>query len=188
MELHSCRPFILEIIGHSGSGKTTLIEQLIPFLRKRGLRLAAIKHTSHNHELDYAGKDSHRLRKAGAEAVFVSSPAMVAMFRDVEQEWPIERMLPHLPRDLDLILAEGFKNGDYPYIEIFRKNVCKKLLRWRRSNLVAIVGDDPGGIDVPIFHRDAISAIGESIIEHCMKHQYEHDNKFLDVDRQLTLS
>ena len=169
MKQYFSPPVILKIIGYSGAGKTTLIEQLIPYLRKRGLRLAVIKHTSHCHELDYPGKDSHRLRKAGAEAVFVSSPAMVAMFRDVEQEWSVEQMLPHLPPGLDLVIAEGFKSGEHPYIEVFRKQVSKQLLGQRCSNLLAIVGDDPGGIEVLRFHRDAISAIGGFIIERCVK-------------------
>jgi len=30
-------------------------------------------------------------------------------------------MLPHLPSGLDLVIAEGFKSGEHPYIEVFRK-------------------------------------------------------------------
>lgn len=185
MKQYFSPPVILKIIGYSGSGKTTLIEQLIPYLRKRGLRLAVIKHTSHCHELDYPGKDSHRLRKAGAEAVFVSSPAMVAMFRDVEQEWSVEQMLPHLPPGLDLVIAEGFKSGEHPYIEVFRKQVSKELLGQKDSNLLAIVGDDPGDVEVPRFHRDAILAIGEFVIEHCVKRLPEHAKSCLALDEQL---
>ncbi len=94
---------------------------------------------------------------------------MVAMFRDVEQEWSVEQMLPHLPPGLDLVIAEGFKSGEHPTIEVFPKQVSKQLLRQKCSNLLAIVGDDPGGIEVPRFHRDAISAIGGFIIERCVK-------------------
>lgn len=173
---------ILEVIGHSGSGKTTLLEKLIPYLRKRGLRLAFIKHTSHHHEFDYPGKDSHRLRKAGAEAVFVSSPVMIAMFRDVEHEWPIEDMLPYLPSGLDLVIAEGFKNGKHLCIEVFRQEVGGEWSDWKsrtnRENLLAIVGDDPGDVDVPRFSRDAISAIGDFIIEYCVKRRPVSTNSF----------
>lgn len=55
-------PPVLEVIRYSGLGKTTLIEKLIPELRQDGVRLAVIKHTSHQHELDLPGKDSYRLR------------------------------------------------------------------------------------------------------------------------------
>lgn len=162
-------PAIVEIVGSSGAGKTTLIERLIPYLRKRGLRVAVVKHTSHRHEFDKPGKDSHRFRAVGAEAVFVSSPRMVAMFRDVEKEWPFERMLRHLPRDIDLVIAEGFKNGKHPCLEVFRREVSRNLITRRQRNLLAVVGDDPGGLAVPRFHRDAISAIGQFIIEHIVQ-------------------
>jgi molybdopterin-guanine dinucleotide biosynthesis protein MobB len=163
MKFH--KPPVIEIIGYSGSGKTTLIERLIPYFRKRGLRIAVIKHTSHHHEFDKPGKDSHRLRTAGARAVFVSSPKMVAMFRDVKEEWTIDRMLRHLPRCVDLVIAEGFKNGNYPCLEVFRKAVSADLLSRRRSNLLAVVGDDPGNLRVPHFHQDTVAAIGQLIID-----------------------
>jgi molybdopterin-guanine dinucleotide biosynthesis protein MobB len=158
------QPVILEIIGYSGSGKTTLIEKLIPYFRKRGLRVAVIKHTSHHHEFDKPGKDSHRLRMAGAEAVFVSSPKMVAMFREIENEWPLEHTLRHLPRRLDLVIAEGFKNGDHPCLEVFRHGLSKDLISRGNWNLLAVIGDDPGNLHVPRFHRDAVPAIGDFVI------------------------
>jgi molybdopterin-guanine dinucleotide biosynthesis protein MobB len=164
MILRVHRPPVVEIIGYSGSGKTTLIERLIPYFRKQGLRVAVIKHTSHHHEFDKPGKDSHRLRTVGAEAVFVSSPKMVAMFRDVEAEWPMERMLRHLPRQIDLVIAEGFKNGEYPCLEVFRKAVSANLMSRGREDLLAVVGDDPGDLAVPRFHQDAVGAIGRFII------------------------
>jgi molybdopterin-guanine dinucleotide biosynthesis protein B len=157
-------PIILEVVGYSGAGKTTLIEKLIPALRKRGIRLAVIKHTSHHYELDKPGKDSHRLRMAGAEAVLVSSPKMVAMFREVEREWPIKRLLRHLPRHVDLVIAEGFRNSEYPCIEVYRRGVNADLKCRGRQNLLAVVGDDPGGLSVPHFHRDAVRAITEFLM------------------------
>ena len=157
-------PAILEVIGYSGAGKTTLIEKLIPALRKRGVRLAVIKHTSHQHEFDKPGKDSHRLRKAGAEAVVVSSPKMVAMFREVENEWPIKRLLRHLPRNIDLVIAEGFRNSEYPCIEVYRRVVSSDLKCRDARELLAVVGDDPGALAAPRFHRDAVRAITEFLM------------------------
>jgi molybdopterin-guanine dinucleotide biosynthesis protein MobB len=158
-------PAILEVIGYSGAGKTTLVEKLIPALRKRGIRLAVIKHTSHHHELDQPGKDSHRLRNAGAEAVMVSSPKMVAMFRDVEREWPIKRLLRHLPRDVDLVIAEGFRNSEYPCIEVYRRAISPDLKCRDTRNLLAVVGDDPGALEVPRFNRDDVRAITNFLLK-----------------------
>ncbi len=162
-------PAILEVIGYSGSGKTTLIEKLIPALRKRGVRLAVIKHTSHHHELDKPGKDSHRLRQAGAEAVVVSSPKMVAMFREVEREWPIARLLRHLPRTVDLVIAEGFRSSKHPCLEVFRRGFGPDLKCRDHRQLLAVVGDDPGGLEVPHFHRDAVREITEFLLRNLLR-------------------
>jgi molybdopterin-guanine dinucleotide biosynthesis protein B len=157
-------PIILEVVGYSGAGKTTLIEKLIPALRKRGIRLAVIKHTSHHHELDQPGKDSHRLRQAGAEAVVVSSPKMVAMFREVEREWPVARLLRYLPRKVDLVIAEGFRSSKHPCLEVFRRGFSPDLKCRNHPQLLAVVGDDPGDLEVPYFHRDAVRAIAEFLL------------------------
>lgn len=64
----------------SGAGKTTLVEGLIPALRALGVRCAAVKLTHHDVELDPPGKDTRRLREAGAEAVVLSGPARLTAF------------------------------------------------------------------------------------------------------------
>ena len=38
--------------GWSGSGKTTLIEQVIPCIAGRGLKVSVIKHTHHAFDVD----------------------------------------------------------------------------------------------------------------------------------------
>ncbi|MDC0936360.1 molybdopterin-guanine dinucleotide biosynthesis protein MobB, partial [Pirellulales bacterium] len=63
----------VHIVGRKNHGKTTLIVELIGELRGRGLRVAAIKHTSHAHDLDTPGKDSHRHGEAGAAVVGILS-------------------------------------------------------------------------------------------------------------------
>ena len=59
--------------GFSGSGKTTLIEKLIPVFKRRGYRVAVIKHDAHDFEIDKEGKDTYRFREAGADRVYISS-------------------------------------------------------------------------------------------------------------------
>lgn len=158
-------PAILTIVGYSGAGKTTLIEKLLPALRKRSIRVAVIKHTGHHYEFDKPDKDSHRLRRAGAEAVMVSSPKMVAMFREVEHEWPIVRLLRHLPRQLDLVIAEGFRYSDYPCLEVYRSGISPELKYRDQRQLLAVVDDDPGGLSVPRFDRDAVREIASFLLK-----------------------
>jgi len=69
----------IHIVGRKNAGKTTLVCDLIAALTQQGLRVATVKHTHHQHELDVPGKDSWRHREAGAAAVGILSPGMVAM-------------------------------------------------------------------------------------------------------------
>ena len=69
------QPPRLHIVGRRNAGKTTLVCELIAAIQDRGFRVATVKHTHHNHELDTPGKDSFRHRQAGAAAVGIRPAA-----------------------------------------------------------------------------------------------------------------
>ncbi|WP_456448059.1 molybdopterin-guanine dinucleotide biosynthesis protein B, partial [Thiolapillus sp.] len=73
---------VLGFAAFSGSGKTSLLEKLIPLLREQGLRLALIKHSHHDFEMDKPGKDSDRLRRAGAGQILLASKYRTAWIRE----------------------------------------------------------------------------------------------------------
>ena len=66
-------PFVLGFAASSGTGKTSLLTQLLPLLKQQGLKVAVIKHSHHDVEIDQPGKDSFRLRMAGATPVLLAS-------------------------------------------------------------------------------------------------------------------
>ena len=70
------RPHAIAIVGNSGAGKTTLLERLIPALKRKGLRVGAIKHDAHRFDIDHPGKDSHRLTAAGADTMVITSASI----------------------------------------------------------------------------------------------------------------
>ncbi|MDL2327296.1 molybdopterin-guanine dinucleotide biosynthesis protein B [Ruminococcaceae bacterium OttesenSCG-928-A11] len=114
-------PLVIAISGTKNTGKTTLLTKLIPLLRQRGVRVAAIKHDHHGFDIDLPGTDSYRLREAGAMGVAIYSEGQYAVIR--RQAHPdIEQMLAHFS-DMDLVLLEGGKHTSYPKIEIVRKAV-----------------------------------------------------------------
>lgn len=121
---------LLGIAAWSGTGKTTLLERLLPALTARGLRVAVIKHAHHAFEVDQPGKDSHRLRMAGASPMLVASRARLALMMETpDQEEAdlatlIEMMRPQRP---DLVLVEGFKAWPLPKLELYREEVGKPL-------------------------------------------------------------
>src|SRR3990172_9013237 len=61
---------VIGISGYSGSGKTTVIERALAELKKDGLFVGILKHTSHHIlDLDRAEKDTDRFYRAGASVV-----------------------------------------------------------------------------------------------------------------------
>jgi molybdopterin-guanine dinucleotide biosynthesis protein MobB len=99
---------VLAVCGYSGSGKTTLLEQLVPRLRRRGLRVAVLKHDAHGISVDTRGKDSDRIFRAGADVV-ISAPGE-ELWR-CHQEDRLAEVLALLLAYHDLVLVEGYKTA-----------------------------------------------------------------------------
>lgn len=116
------RAVLVGVVGPSGAGKTTLLELLIPALSQLGVRAGAVKHASHGFVADRPGKDSHRLYASGAAAVAIVSNEQVACFRRrstaAGEAGSLGEGLDALPRDLDLVLVEGFSWEPVPRIVV----------------------------------------------------------------------
>ena len=111
-------PTIVCIVGASGSGKTTFIEALLPELKRRGHRVATMKHSHHRIDIDQPGKDSWRHRHAGADAVVLCGPDAVALIRNVGQPADPSQVMAWLGDDFDIVLAEGFTTSAYPKVRV----------------------------------------------------------------------
>lgn len=105
-------PFIFAVSGYKNSGKTTMITRLIPELRKRGYKVAVIKHDGHDFESDVPGTDSYCHRKAGAygTAVFSGKRFMITKECENVDEKQLAKAFP----EADIILIEGLKSSNYP--------------------------------------------------------------------------
>lgn len=143
-------PPLLGIAAWSGTGKTTLLESLLPRLAARGLRTAVIKHAHHEFEVDQPGKDSHRLRQAGATPMLVASRARWAMMMETpeRQEADLTQLIEVVRSQRpDLILVEGFKAWPLPKLELYRE-ALGKTLRVAEDPWVKAVASEPR-VDVP---------------------------------------
>ena len=135
---------ILGFAAFSGSGKTTLLTKLIPILRNNALRIALIKHSHHNFDIDKPGKDSFRFRAAGAETVMLVSRQRRAIITEIDKpkEPNLDEQLTYLDQsELDLILVEGFKAEKFPKIEIHRPTLGKPLLFPDDPSIIAVASD-----------------------------------------------
>ncbi len=166
---------IVSIVGKSESGKTTLIEKIVPELTRQGYRVATIKHDIHGFEVDQEGKDSWRHRKAGAEAVIISSPEKIALIKTVERDLNLEELRGRFIDDVDIIISEGFKNDSQPKIEVFRKETHRELLCSEQDDLVAVVSNQKFDLPVPCLDLDDGKGVADLIVEKFIRQKEEGD-------------
>ena len=113
---------VISVVGKTNVGKTTLLEKLLPELKRRGYRVATIKHDAHRFELDTPGKDTWRHAQAGSDCVVISSAEKLAMIQKVEGELTLDDIVARLP-PVDIVLTEGYKRQDKPKIEVSRREM-----------------------------------------------------------------
>lgn len=160
---------VLGFAAFSGTGKTTLLEKLIPQLVKQGIRIGMVKHAHHEFDIDTPGKDSYRLRKAGAQQMLIASSRRLALMTEfaTPHEPRLDEALQHLDtKSIDLVLVEGFKHVPFPRIELHRKALGKTLLYPNNPGIIAVASDhltDCG--DLPALDINDIAAIAAFITE-----------------------
>lgn len=164
---------IIHIVGRQKHGKTTLIEELIRFWRGRGVRVGTIKHTSHIHEFDQPGKDSHRHRVAGAEPVAIVGPEQSAIFLAVPNpSAPLAHVLTLFQDECDIVLIEGHIEGEWPKVEVWRASVEGSLpLALEHGDICALITDDdpPAALKIPAWPRAEIEATAKRIMDAASK-------------------
>lgn len=148
---------IISVVGKSGVGKTTLLEKLIAELKRRGYRVATVKHDVHGFEIDQPGKDSWRLAQAGSDTVVIASPKKLALIKSLDRELALSEIAPFL-EDVDIVLTEGYKREGMPKIEVSRREKGAELV-CTRDELLAIVSDQPFELDIPQFSFEDIVGI-----------------------------
>lgn len=160
---------VVSVVGRSGVGKTTFVEKLIAELSKRGYRVAAIKHNRKGFDLDHPGKDTWRMANAGATAVIMASPKQLGLIKAVEEEPSFEALIAYLGDDYDIVIAEGYKQGDSPKIELFRAEVYDEPVCGEGDDLVATVTDVDFENRSPCFDLDDAAGVAGLIEERFIK-------------------
>jgi len=162
-------PPIFGVVGWKNSGKTTLMANLIREFTGRGFAVSVIKHAHEKFEIDHPGRDSFKMRVAGARQVMLSSPRRFALTRELgaAPEMTFEDLLPYAG-PCDLILVEGYKREAFPKIEIRRERAAsRKPLSAEFPGVVAIASDRPQDEreSLPTFPIDDIERIVDFIIK-----------------------
>jgi molybdopterin molybdotransferase len=158
----------VSIVGKSDSGKTVLMEQLITEFKKRGYKVATIKHSHEGMDIDHPGKDSWKFSQAGSDAVCISSPDKFAYIKKLDHDLRVEGILPIIGPEFDLILAEGFSKSKMPKIEVHRKELGDDLL-CSLQELSAIVSDGSLDAHIPQFAWGETGVIADFIEKNFIK-------------------
>ena len=163
-------PPLFGVAGWKNSGKTTLMVRLIGELTQRGYAVSVIKHAHAKFEIDHEGRDSFKMREAGACQVALSSPRRFALMRELADapEMSFEEVLAYAG-PCDLVLVEGFKREIFPKIEIRRDGAqSREPLHGAVPQIVAIVSDRPEieTDPVPVFELEDIPGMANFIVGH----------------------
>lgn len=161
---------IIGFAAYSGTGKTTLLTGVIPLLNKAGLRIAIIKHSHHDFELDQPGKDSYELHHAGSSQTLLTSKYRSALIHENKplKEPSLKEVIRQLDHScIDLILVEGFRHEPgLPKIELHRPILGKPLLHMQDKNIIAIASDAPVKASLPVLDLNSPAEITEFINDH----------------------
>lgn len=175
---------VIGFAGYSGSGKTTLVEQLIPALKLRGLRVSVVKHAHHRFDIDHPGKDTYRHREAGAFEVVVASANRLALMREFEQpsELTVHHLLAELYDGVDWVLVEGFKHSDLLKIEVWRASSGKPTRYMDDDFIVAIATDSPEQLPQatlrPVLDLNDAEAVADYLVKNQERFDYSFEDRF----------
>ena len=165
---------VVGFAGYSGSGKTTLVEQLIPVLKKRGLRVSVVKHAHQSFDIDRPGKDTFRHREAGAFEVVVASSNRFALMREFEKPsaMTVHQMIAELYDGVDWVLVEGFKDSDLLKIEVWRAPTAEyvgKPVRYIDDDFIVAIATDapeqlPQATQRPVLNLNDAEAVADYLL------------------------
>ncbi len=103
---------IISIVGLKNTGKTSLTSKIIKELKNRDYKIASIKHSHHQMEMDHEGTDTYKQMESGSD--FVVGIGGRTYF-NINERMDLERLLflIKLIENPDFVVIEGFKSYTY---------------------------------------------------------------------------
>jgi len=153
---------IISVTGRSGSGKTTLIEKLIVHYKNNGKKVSVIKSMRHEFETDPAGKDTFRYRESGASASIITNGRKFSFISDIDDDASPLDLAEKYFTDSDIIIIEGFKEGNLQKIEVIGNSKEAPLFN-EDKNIKILVTDKIFDTPLQVIKRDDVAGVVEAI-------------------------
>ncbi len=132
---------IISIVGKKNAGKTTLIRTLIPELKERGHRVGTLKYNIKEFKIDHEGKDTYKYYHLGADSIALTSQDEIAVIKRVTDPPGTSEFVAKYLNDVNIVLIEGYRGGDYPRIKIVDSKETKIDSNDPDNELILIRGD-----------------------------------------------
>lgn len=156
--------YIVGIVGWHNSGKTALGVSLVGELKRRGLRVAVVKHAGHAPHYDQEGSDSWRYVQAGSDAVALASAHQLMMINRLDQEPSLEQVLQRLPEDVDVVLVEGYKAAPIPKVEVKNPSANRGEITREDQRLALLTAEEDTQRGL-VFDQEALCHIADLICQ-----------------------
>lgn len=157
---------IFAFTGRSGVGKTTLLCGVIEALSERGLRVGVVKHSGKGFaDPDPPGKDSRRMREAGAAALALGCADRTVVFRDHPSgELSFSDRVAALG-PVDLVLVESYRSESLPTAEVLRRGHSEELEFAGEVRLELVVADLEQDTGVPTLPLSEPGSVADWLID-----------------------
>jgi molybdopterin-guanine dinucleotide biosynthesis protein B len=164
-------PHVVCVVGAMRHvGKTTILTKILKEMRRRGLRVGTIKHIGSRSTFDLPNsKDTSRHLKAGSSITLaVTSSEIIVIRKDVPVT--LESALQQMPRELDYILVEGFRESQYPKI-IVTDSTSGDLPDVKGDVIVKVLN---GKRILKVGARDQAEKVGDSRLVDLIESYFSH--------------
>jgi formylmethanofuran dehydrogenase subunit E len=147
---------VVSFIGRANSGKTLLLERVVAEVKRRGYRVAVVKHCPHGCSVDQPGSDTWRYQRAGSDVVAASAPHELAVMRRLDAEPTADQIAEMVGSDVDIVLLEGFKQSDLPKILVNDQQSGRQPVGYGGELLASVT---------PIVSPEGVMRYGESQVD-----------------------
>ncbi len=127
-------PFVFSVSGFKNTFKTKMVTKLINEFINDEIDIAVIKHDGHDFQMDYENTDTYKYHLAGAKDITIINDTKMANY-NYQTNDIYDLIKQH--KSKQVIILEGFKNYNFPKIEMIKPGEKSSL-----ENVFLTVGNE----------------------------------------------